>query len=240
MVEAPRTETRVIPAQYGTIERRTQTSPERAEWRQVLCEANANTTVISAIQRALKTQGYYTGAIDGRLGRATYSAVERFQQARGLSTGGLTLSSVEALGVDWRSMVSGTSGVHSGGFSSGGTVSGGSTGFTTGTVVGSGGTVSGGTIGGTAGRVIGGASGVVGGTAGQVIGGATGSAGGVIGGAAGAVTGGSVGGVSAGGFTVRADGSVANSAGVVIGRVDANGNVIDAAGRVIGRARPGG
>jgi len=62
----------------------------------------------------------------------------------------------------------------------------------------------------------------------------------VIGGAAGAVTGGSVGGVSAGGFTVRADGSVANSAGVVIGRVDANGNVIDAAGRVIGRARPGG
>jgi len=47
----------------------------------------------------------------------------------------------------------------------------------------------------------------------------------------------STGGVSAGGFTVRADGSVTNASGVVIGRVDANGNVVDASGRIIGRAR---
>ena len=154
-------------------------------------------------------------------------------------------------------MVSGTSGVHSGGFSSGGTVSGGSTGFTTGTTVS--GSASGYTIGSdgvarnaagaivgrvdasgnvvnSAGQII--ARGVSGSSVGGTIGGALGgSAGSVIGGAAGAVSGG---GVSAGGFTVRADGSVANSAGVVIGRVDANGNVIDAAGRVIGSARPRG
>jgi len=170
MVEAPRTETRVIPAQYGTIERRTQTTPERAEWRQVLCEANANTTVISAIQRALKTQGYYTGAIDGRLGRQTYSSVERFQQAKGLSTGGLTLSTVEALGVNWRSMVSGSSGVTSGGFTTGGTVSGGSTGFTTGTTVsGTTGFSSGAVSGGAAGYSIG-ADGVARNAAGAIVG----------------------------------------------------------------------
>jgi len=104
-------------------------------WSQVLCEANANSTVISAIQRALQTQGYYSGAIDGALGRQTYAAVERFQTARGLSTGGLTLTTVEALGVDWRSMVTGTSGVTRSGFTSGGTVTGSTTGFTSGTTV---------------------------------------------------------------------------------------------------------
>jgi len=53
-VQPTTTETTVIPAEYGTIEKRTQIAPEKAEWRQVLCEANANPTVISAIQRALR------------------------------------------------------------------------------------------------------------------------------------------------------------------------------------------
>ena len=46
------------------------------------------------------------------------------------------------------------------------------------------------------------------------------------------------GGASAGGFTVRADGSVTNAAGTVIGRVDASGNVLDASGNIIGRVNP--
>jgi len=177
MVEAPRTETIVIPAEYGTIDKRTVITPEKAEWRQVLCEANANSTVISAIQGALKTQGFYQGRIDGRLGQATYSAVEQFQRQRGMSTGGLTLRTVDALGVDWRS------------------ASGGADLSSNGEVFGS--AVRDGRNGGT-----------------------------------------SSGSMSAGGFSVRADGSVVDSRGVTVGRVDGSGQIISATGQVIGRVTP--
>ena len=46
----------------------------------------------------------------------------------------------------------------------------------------------------------------------------------------------SSGGIS--GYTVRGDGSVVNSSGAVIGRVNANGEIV-ANGVVIGRVRPG-
>jgi len=150
VVQPARTETVVIPAQTGTIERRTQISPEKAEWRQVLCEANANPTVIRSIQSALKREGFYSGAIDGRLGQQTYAAVERFQTARGLSTGGLTLTTVDRLGVDWRSMVSGNQ-LTTGGITTGGSLTGTTGGFTTGTTV----TTTGGGAGATGGYTIG-------------------------------------------------------------------------------------
>jgi hypothetical protein len=229
MVDAPRTETITIPAEYGTIERRTQITPEKAEWRQVLCEANANSTVISAIQRALQTQGYYNGAIDGRLGRLTYASVERFQTARGLSTGGLTLTTVDALGVDWRSMVGGANTIQSGGFTTGGTVTGSTTGFTTGTTVTT--TTTGGyTIG--ADRTVRDASGTVIGRLdgnGNVIN----SAGtivlrGLAGSTSGTVSGGSV-----GGYAIGADGTVRDSSGRVIGRMNGSGDVVNSAGTVV-------
>ena len=69
-----------------------------------------------------------------------------------------------------------------------------------------------------------------------------GSIGGAVSGGASSIGGavsGATGGASAGGFTVRADGSVTNASGVVIGRVDGSGNITDAAGRVIGRVTGG-
>jgi len=222
-----------------------------------------NSTVISAIQRALQTQGYYSGAIDGALGRQTYAAVERFQTARGLSTGGLTLTTVEALGVDWRSMVTGTSGVTRSGFTSGGTigrldgngnvvnsagqiivrgVQGTSGSFSGGSLGGGslgGGTLNGGTV--TGGTVTGSTttrSG--GGTSSRLLNRAvqgTSGGGSVLG--SGSSSSSSTGGISAGDFQVRADGMViSRSTGAVIGRVDASGNILNAAGTVIGRATP--
>ena len=251
MVQPARTETVVIPAQYGSIERRTLVTPEKAEWRQVLCEANASPEVVRAIQSALKREGYYTGAIDGRLGQQTYASVERYQQALGLSTGGLTLTTVDRLGVDWRSMVSGNQ-LTTGGFSTGGTTTGATGGFTSGTTI-----TSGGSAGSAAGYTIGSngsvtdARGVVIGTlnangdvvnsAGQVVlrglsatGGSAGGIGGLASGAGGLASGAS--GVSAGGFSVQSDGSVTNSSGAVNGRVNANGEIISN-GVVIGRVR---
>jgi hypothetical protein len=272
VVEAPRTETVVIPAEYGTIERRTQITAEKAEWRQVLCEANANVTVISAIQRALQTQGYYSGAIDGRLGQATYASVEAFQKSKNMSTGGLTLRTVDMLGVDWRSMVGGISGTERGAFQGGqgfdgGRSNGSTTGFSTGSSSSSSSTTTtttrtGYTIGAdrtvrdTSGRIIGrlDGNGNVVDASGTILirdfmarsgtlSSSSLSSGSTTGSTTGSITttrsvNGNVTESSTTGFTVRADGSVINASGAVIGRVDENGNIVDGNGRIIGRVNP--
>jgi len=257
VVRPETTETVVIPAQYGTITKRTLVTPEKAEWRRILCEANASPEVVRAIQSALKQQGYYSGVIDGRLGTQTYASVKAFQTARGLSTGGLTLTTVDALGVDWRSMVSGNQfGTTTGGFGATGGTSGG---FTSGTTVSAGGASGGaagytigsdGSVRNAAGAIIGRmtANGDVVNSAGQVVlrglSAAGGAAGGSVGGLStgglsdplGGITGGASGGSILSGATVGADGTVRNSSGSIIGRVNANGEVV-ANGVVIGRVR---
>lgn len=41
------------------------------------------------IQTALKNAGYYTGAIDGKIGRKTRAAIKKFQAANGLKADGV-------------------------------------------------------------------------------------------------------------------------------------------------------
>ena len=65
----------------------------------MICEINANLNTIQDVQRALKKSGYNPGPIDGIMGRQTMSAVERFQQARGLAVGGVTIETLKKLGV---------------------------------------------------------------------------------------------------------------------------------------------
>ena len=192
------------------------------------------------------------------MGQQTYAAVEAFQNARGLSTGGLTLTTVDRLGVDWRSMVSGNqlsssgfSGGTSGGFGNSTTVtSGGASGSVSGYTIGSNGSVTD-----ARGVVIGtlNANGDVVNSAGQVVLRGLSATGGSVGGigAGGLTSGGlSTGGLTSGGlasgglsdplggitgnaasggisgYTVQSDGSVTNSSGAVIGRVNANGEIV--------------
>ena len=56
--------------------------------------------MVKKVQRALSSAGYAPGPFDGVLGAQTMNAVERFQKARGLATGGLTYDTLEKLGVD--------------------------------------------------------------------------------------------------------------------------------------------
>jgi len=210
VVQPARTETVVIPPQYGTIERRTLVTPEKIEWRRVLCEANASPEVVRAIQSALKQQGFYSGAIDGRLGQQTYAGVKRFQESRNLSTGGLTLTTVDALGVDWRSLVGGSTGGtvtggfgatggSTGGFSSGNTLQTGSAaGAAAGYTIGSDGSVRS-----AAGTVIGRltANGDVVNSSGQVVLRGLSATGGSVGGISGGSIGGITGGVGSGGLS---------------------------------------
>lgn len=53
---------------------------------------------VSSVQSALAREGYYDGAIDGRLGPATQKALRKYQRDHGLQvTGGITRAVIEAL-----------------------------------------------------------------------------------------------------------------------------------------------
>lgn len=53
------------------------------------------------VQQQLRTLGFYRGGVDGTWGPGTQSAIERFQQGRGLqSTGQLNPATAQALGLD--------------------------------------------------------------------------------------------------------------------------------------------
>ena len=54
---------------------------------------------VQKVQRALLSAGYTPGPIDGVLGSQTMAAVDTFQRAKGLATGGLTFDTLKQLGV---------------------------------------------------------------------------------------------------------------------------------------------
>lgn len=99
MVTAPREEVITIPATYKTLEKRVVTGGGGLEWREVLCDTNASPAKIREVQAALTAAGYETPT-DGAFGPATLRSMEAFQRANGLPIGYLTVSTVQALGVN--------------------------------------------------------------------------------------------------------------------------------------------
>jgi hypothetical protein len=99
MVNPPSSRSIAIPARYENITKRVKVSEERLEWRTILCETNTNPGIISEIQRALRSAGFNPGRIDGVYGSSTKNAVARYQQSKGLPTGGITLDTLRRLGV---------------------------------------------------------------------------------------------------------------------------------------------
>ncbi len=100
-VKAPAKENRIaIPAKYETVTKRAKISEERMEWRPVLCQTNTTPELIASVQRALREAGHNPGPIDGRIGPQTLTAVRSYQQKKGLPTGGLTLTTLNSLGVN--------------------------------------------------------------------------------------------------------------------------------------------
>jgi hypothetical protein len=89
-----------VPAQYETLKYQVQVSEAKADRRAVLCETNASPSKIVEIQRALLAAGFNPGPIDGVLRARTMTAVNQYQQAKGLPVDGfLNLDTVKALGV---------------------------------------------------------------------------------------------------------------------------------------------
>lgn len=89
------------PPRFASIQKRTLLQPESVKWRQILCETNTTKEVITRIQNALVSAGYRLGfEPDGELGPGTLSVIGKFQQDNNLPTGGLTISTLERLGVN--------------------------------------------------------------------------------------------------------------------------------------------
>ena len=88
-----------IPAEYKEVAKRTKVGDERLEWRQVLCETNITKDIVSRVQQALLTAGFNPGTPDGVVGGATLRAVDEYQRSKGLPRGGLTIRTLESLGI---------------------------------------------------------------------------------------------------------------------------------------------
>ena len=88
-----------VPASYQEITRQVLVRDGTLEWSTVLCETNATPAVAKKLQLALRAAGYDPGPIDGDWGSETLSAVRAYQQARGLATGGVTVETLDSLGV---------------------------------------------------------------------------------------------------------------------------------------------
>ena len=77
--------------------------PQYAGTQQAPAASYANTispAAVEAVQSRLRSLGFYNGAVDGNWGPGTQSALERFQQSRGLQANSqLTPATVGALGL---------------------------------------------------------------------------------------------------------------------------------------------
>lgn len=89
-----------IIAKNQSFTKTTKVSDARLEWRPVLCETNLSTDTISAIQKALGERGYEMGEQSGVIDQSMFSSLEKFQKDENLAQGGLTLTTVKALGID--------------------------------------------------------------------------------------------------------------------------------------------
>jgi hypothetical protein len=88
-----------IPEVSDTVTKRIMVADGRIEWRPILCKTNTTPGVVSRIQTALDKAGYNPGPIDGVIGAQTMAAVTSYQKAKGLATGGITISTLKSLGV---------------------------------------------------------------------------------------------------------------------------------------------
>ncbi len=103
MVKAPEEIKQTVPAQFKDIEQTVKISDADMEWREILCETNTTTDVVSELQRSLDAKGFNPGPIDGVYGWRTMNAVKEYQKVNELAIGQLTIQTLQHLGVaNWQ------------------------------------------------------------------------------------------------------------------------------------------
>ena len=95
------TQTKKIKPQprYEVVKRQQQVSPSKLVWSRVLCKTNVSPTLITRMQHALARADFDPGKKRGDLNQQTMQAVEGYQRANNLATGGLTYEFLEHIGV---------------------------------------------------------------------------------------------------------------------------------------------
>lgn len=88
------------PAKTIKIERQIVVTESKLEWKPVLCEVNFSEDIVVQLQKALSKEGYEPGPIDGIMGRGTTDAIRKYQIDNKLADGGLTIETLQKLGID--------------------------------------------------------------------------------------------------------------------------------------------
>lgn len=89
------------PAVYKYIEECVEKSAGRYDWRSVLCEQNANKSVLRSFESKLSAAGYLRySQVDGIIDDKTTRAIRAYQKSKGLEVDGLVnVDTVKSLGV---------------------------------------------------------------------------------------------------------------------------------------------
>jgi len=96
----PAAERRIaIPATYKTVTKKKKIAEGYAKWIPIVCKSSMTSTTIRSVQRALKQQGFYNGPIDGVWGAESRTATRAYQKAKGLPVAGLSVGTMESLGL---------------------------------------------------------------------------------------------------------------------------------------------
>ncbi len=71
------------------------------EWKEVLCENQITPGIVTQLQEALYSRGYFSSTISGKYTNPTRDALSNFQKANGLPIGQLDFETLEALEVEF-------------------------------------------------------------------------------------------------------------------------------------------
>lgn len=87
------------PPVYEDVVRITEVSPARNQWFSVVCDTNATPQLLRRVQQALLKEGFSPGTTDGRWNSGSSQALRAYQHKNGLTQGGLTIETLQALGL---------------------------------------------------------------------------------------------------------------------------------------------
>ncbi|MDB5972696.1 MAG: hypothetical protein JWQ90_5146 [Hydrocarboniphaga sp.] len=88
------------PPVYEDVTRVVQISAARNQWFSMVCDINATPQLLRRVQQALAKDGFDPGSSDGRWGSRSTQALRAYQARNELTQGGLTIETLQALGVN--------------------------------------------------------------------------------------------------------------------------------------------
>jgi hypothetical protein len=90
----------VIPAEYVTVVTERERTKGYSKWMPMVCEDAMTPKIIKKVQRALESEGFYHGAVDGVWDIESKSSARAYQKSKGLGiTSKLSIETLMALGI---------------------------------------------------------------------------------------------------------------------------------------------